>query len=682
MQRPSPWKIALASAALLAASFAVSCFRSQENASSASPKKLIVLGIDGMDPLLLRQFMDAGKMPHFAALAARGGFLPLATSIPPQSPVAWASIITGTGPGAHGIFDFIHRDPSTLTPFFSASQVKAPEHNLRLGHWIIPISAGKVELLRHGKAFWEFLDERKIPVTVFRIPSNFPPVPGHGQTLAGMGTPDLLGGYGTFSFYTDDPIFTPGPVSGGVIYPVQLSGDRITAVLHGPPNSLRQDAPQITVPFTVDRDPSEPAARITLQENQFILRAGEWSEWQPVKFTFIPGLQSISGICRFYLKQTHPQFELYVSPINIDPLAPALPISTPEHYSRDLARDTGYFHTQGIAEDTKALSSGLLNDDEYLQQAHTVFDEQRRLFRHELARFRSGLFFYYFSSLDQNGHMFWRANDPQFPAFDSALAAKHGGVIEDYYREMDTLLGEALQAAGSDSTVLVISDHGFAPFRRSFNLNTWLVENGYLVLRSGAAPGPGRDIFKDADWSKTRAYGLGLNGLYVNLRGREKNGIVKSGAESAALAREIATKLLAIRDPRDKQQVITRMDLAAEAYSGPATAQAPDLIVGYNRGFRVGWDSVLGGIPASTLEDNTEPWSGDHCMDYTKVPGVVLSNRKILAANPSLTDIAPTVLSVFGIARPATMTGHSIFESSPPPAKPSAAAASSASTRP
>ncbi|MBZ5527762.1 MAG: alkaline phosphatase family protein [Acidobacteriia bacterium] len=681
MQRHSPWKIALAAAALLAAAFSASCSRSQRNASDAAQKKLIVLGIDGMDPLLLRQFMDAGKMPHFAALAASGGFLPLATSIPPQSPVAWASIITGTGPGAHGIFDFIHRDPATLTPFFSAAQVKAPEHNLRLGHWVIPISAGKVELLRHGKAFWEFLDERKIPVTVFRIPSNFPPVPGHGQTLAGMGTPDLLGGYGTFSFYTDDPIFTPGPVSGGVVYPVQLSGDRITAVLHGPANSLRQDAPEITVPFTVDRDPTEPAARITLPDGQFILRVGEWSSWKPVKFTFIPGLQSISGICRFYLKQTHPQFELYVSPINIDPLDPALPISTPEHYSRDLARDTGYFHTQGIAEDTKALSSGLLNDDEYLQQARTVFDEQCRLFRHELARFRSGLFFYYFSSLDQNGHMFWRAGDPQFAAFDAELAARHGGVIESYYREMDTLLGEALQAAGTDATVLVISDHGFAPFRRSFNLNTWLVENGYLILRAGAAPGPGRDIFKDADWSKTRAYGLGLNGLYVNLRGREKNGIVNPGAEAEALARQIAAKLLAVRDPRDKQQVITRMDLAAEAYSGAAAGQAPDLIVGYNRGYRVGWDSVLGGIPAAEMEDNTEPWSGDHCMDYTKVPGVVLSNRKILAEHPSLTDIAPTVLSVFGIERSAAMTGHSIFESSPP-AKPSAAAAPSAGTRP
>lgn len=231
-------------------------------------------------------------------------------------------------------------------------------------------------------------------------------------------------------------------------------------------------------------------------------------------------MKSTSGICRFYLKQVRPQFELYVTPINIDPSHPALPISTPGNYARELSRDLGYFYTQGIAEDTKALTSGLLNDDEYLEQAHIVFEEQKRIFQHELARFHTGLFFIYFSSLDQNGHMFWRATDPQFPAY-ADLFEKHGKVLEDYYREMDGILGDALRAADENTTVLVVSDHGFAAFRRSFNLNTWLVENGYLVLRAGASR-QGRDIFRDADWSRTRAYGLGLNGLYVNLRGREK----------------------------------------------------------------------------------------------------------------------------------------------------------------
>lgn len=665
MKRIAAWLLAIGAIAALGAVLAVSLARTRAAETSSRAKKLIILGIDGMDPQLLRQFMAEGKMPSFAALAARGSFLPLQTSIPPQSPVAWANFITGMNPGGHGIFDFIHRDPATMTPYFSTSQVKPPEHNLRLGNWVIPLTGGKVLLLRQGKAFWQYLDDRGVPLTVFRIPSNFPPVPSKGKTLAGMGTPDLLGGYGTFSFYTDDPVFSPGPVNGGVVYPLRVEGDRIEGELHGPVNSLRKDSPELTIPFIADRDPSEPAVRISIQDQRFILREHEWSPWIRVTFTLIPGLESVTGICRFYLKQVRPQFELYVTPLNLDPSNPALPISTPEKYARELSRDAGPFYTQGIAEDTKALTSGLLTDGEYLEQAHIVFDEQRRLFDRELARFREGLFFFYFSSLDQNAHMFWRSFDDKYPAFDPETAAKYGKVLESYYEEMDRLLGQALKQEDENTTVLVVSDHGFAPFRRSFNLNTWLVENGYLVLRSGA-PAQGRDIFRDADWSRTRAYGLGLNGLYLNLRGREKNGIVSPGAEADALSKEIAAKLEAVRDPGNKQPVVTRMDSSAQAYSGPAASQAPDLIVGYNRGYRVGWDSVLGGVPARVLEDNTEPWSGDHCMDYTLVPGVVLSNRKIQAEKPALTDIAPTILSEFGIASPAAMQGHSIFERNSP----------------
>jgi len=605
--------LTLGATGLLVAVLGVSLVRTHRAESPAQKKKLLILGIDGMDPQLLRQFMDEGKMPNFAALASHGSFLHLQTSIPPQSPVAWSNLITGMNPGGHAVFDFIHRDPATLTPYFSTSQVKPPKHNLRFGKWMIPLSEGEVLLLRQGKAFWQYLDERKIPITVFRIPSNFPPVPNKGKTFAGMGTPDLLGGYGTFSFHTDDPIFTPGPVNGGVIYQVQVAGDHIEAQLHGPANTLRKENPELTIPFTVYRDPAEPVAKFSIQDQQFILREHEWSPWIRIHFTFIPGLESITGICRFYLKEVRPQFELYVSPINIDPVNPALPISTPQKYARELSREVGSFYTQGIAEDTKALTSGLLNDDEYLEQAHIVFEEQRRLFEHELPRFRSGLFFFYFSSLDLNQHMFWRAIDPKFPAYDAELAAKHGKVLEDYYREMDGILGEALRAADENTTVLVASDHGFAPFRHSFNLNTWLMENGYLVLRAGASS-KSRDIFRGADWSRTRAYGLGLNGLYVNLRGREKNGLVKPGAEADALQREIAERLEAFRDPINKEEVITRVDRAAEVYSGPFVSQAPDLIVGYNRGYRVCWDSVLGGIPAEVMEDNTQPWS---CLLYT-----------------------------------------------------------------
>jgi len=657
--------LAVTVAALLPVALGISLHFIRRASYPLRRHKLIVLGIDGLDPLLLRQFMATGEMPYFAALAAQGSFLPLQTSTPPQSPVAWSNLITGMNPGGHGIFDFIHRDPTTLTPYFSTAQVEPPAHNLRLGAWVIPISKGQVTLLRKGKAFWQYLDDLGIPVNVLRMPANFPPVNTKGKTLAGLGTPDLLGGYGTFSFYTDNPAFSSGPVDGGVIYPVRVHGDHIEACLHGPPNSFRRGDPELTIPFTVDRDPNESVARLMIQGQPLILRVGQWTPWIRLTFTFVPLLERITGICRFYLKQAHPQFELYGSPINIDPNAPALPISTPASYSPELAEELGPFYTQGIAEDTKALSSRVFSDNEYLEQARAVFEDQRRIFMHELARFRAGLFFYYFSSVDQNSHVFWRARDPQSPVYTAQLAANYGPVIAAYYHEMDAILGEVLKVADGDTTLLVVSDHGFAPFRRSFNLNTWLFENGYLVLREGAQTGRDTSIFGDVDWSKTRAYGLGLNGLYLNLRGREKNGIVNPGSQAEDLEVEIVSKLEAERDPKDHEQVISRVDRSSLAYSGPESARAPDMIVGYNRGFRVGWSSVLGGIPSQVLEDNTDPWSGDHCIDYMKVPGVILSNRKIEDTQPALTDVAPTILAEFGIARPPTMQGHNVFEPSP-----------------
>lgn len=247
MKRHYLWVIALLITGLLGALLGPSLVHKYRQESPAQKKKLLILGIDGMDPQLLRRFMEQGKMPNFAALATRGDFLPLQTSIPPQSPVAWANLITGMNPGSHAIFDFIHRDPATLTPYFSTSQIEPAKHNLRMGNWVLPLSEGEVLLLRHGKAFWQYLDERGIPLTVLRMPSNFPPVPSKGRTLAGMGTPDLLGGYGTFSFHTDDPIFSSGPVSGGVIYPVQVAGNRIEGQLHGPVNTFRKEKPELTI---------------------------------------------------------------------------------------------------------------------------------------------------------------------------------------------------------------------------------------------------------------------------------------------------------------------------------------------------------------------------------------------------------------------------------------------------
>src|SRR5690242_6187658 len=625
--------------------------------------KLIILGIDGMDPQLLERFMAEGRMPNFTRLARQGSFRRLTTSTPPQSPVAWSNLTTGLDPGGHGIFDFIHRDPATMQPYLSTSKVEPPKHNLALGSWVIPLGGGTAELLRHGAPFWNILEDHGIPTSVFHMPANFPPSASKARTLAGMGTPDLRGGYGTFSFYTDDPTVQAGEVEGGEIIPVMVQNWRVTANLEGPKNSFRKGWPPALVPFTVSVDPVSPVAKIAIQDREFVLREGEWSDWVQVDFSLIPGLESVSGICRFFLKQVHPRFQLYVSPVNIDPADPALPLSTPASLSRDLWREVGDFYTQGIAEDTKALSDGVLDDGEYLQQAREVADEQRRIFDAEFPKFHRGVFFFYFSSLDLNGHMMWRLMDSHHPAYDPTLAAQYGNALESFYQQIDGVLGKVLPTLDANTTLLVLSDHGFAPFYRSFNLNTWLLQNGYIVMKNDGTADSSEPL-ANVDWSKTRAYGLGLNGLYINLRGRERDGIVAAGAEEDALIKELSDKLLAEKDPKTGLPVITRMDRASVVYQGPYAMFGPDLLVGYNRGYRAGWQTTLGAFPPDIMEDNLNPWSGDHCMDSSLVPGVVLSNEKIVAEKPALTDIAPTIFAEFGIAKPNDLTGQSILEGS------------------
>lgn len=623
-------------------------------------RRLIILGIDGMDPQLLQQFMREGKMPNFARLAAQGDYRQLTTSIPPQSPVAWSNLITGMNAGSHGIFDFIHRDPKTLGLYFSASRVEGPKHAIHLGNWTIPLGGGSAEQLRKGEAFWQILDRHGIPNTIFRMPSNFPPVAAKGKTLSGMGTPDLRGTYGTFSFYTDDPTAAPGAVEGGQVIPVQVENSRVVTSLIGPDNTFKKGSPAATEPFSVAVDPLESVAKIALQGQEFVLREGEWSDWIRAEFQLIPFFGNVKGMCRFYLKQAHPRFQLYVSPINIDPADPALPISTPSNYSRLLSDEAGEFHTQGIAEDTKALSDGMLDDKEYLEQARTVLAEHRRIFDAEFPKFQQGVFFFYFSSLDLNSHMFWRLIDPKHPEYDAALTAQNGSAISDFYQQIDQVLGEVLPKLDSHTTLLVLSDHGFAPYYRSFNLNTWLLNNGYIKLKAEASL-DSNEPFSNVDWSQTRAYGLGLNGLYLNLKGRESNGIVEPGSAADGLMAEIRSKLLAVRDAKTNLPVITRVSLAGEVYQGPYARSGPDMLVGYNRGYRAGWKTILGAFPAEELEDNTNPWSGDHCMDFALVPGVLLSNRKITTAAPALTDIAPTILAEFGIARAKGMIGQSVL---------------------
>ena len=609
-------------------------------------RRVIVLGLDGLDFSLTRDLMARGRLPHFAQVAARGGFAPLGTSVPPQSPVAWSSFITGLDPGGHGIFDFVHRDAKTMTPYLSTTRTEPPSHFVSVGKWHLPLTAGRMDLLRKGPAFWDLLGTHGIDTTIIRMPANFPPSGTATRELSGMGTPDLLGTYGTFSFYTSDPLEAGGPVAGGTIYPVQVRDGMVRATLEGPDNPLLKGPEKVKADFVAYIDTSNTYAKIAIGSDERLVRVGEWSDWVPVQFELPWG--RLQAQCRLYLKQIAPHFALYVSPLNLDPLAPVMPVSSPGTYAAELARATGRFYTQGMPEDTKGLKAGVLTAAEFLQQARMVADETERQYRYVLERVTDGFLFYYFGNVDQVSHMMWRAMDPQHPAYDPAVDPQYRSVVEDLYVEMDAIVGRTLAALGPDDLLVVMSDHGFTSWRRAFNLNTWLRENGYLTLRQGRRRGTAA-AFTDIDWSRTRAYGLGLNGLYVNLRGRESSGIVDPGTRDA-LIREIGDKLVHTFDPRTALSAVTRTFRREQAYTLSGNEDiAPDLIVGYAKGTRVSDESALGGVPAEVIVDNVGAWTGDHCMDPDAVPGILLTTRPLRRPAANLRDLAPALLAELGI---------------------------------
>ena len=609
-----------------------------------------------MDPAILEDLVQQGRLPTFKRLMREGDFRPLATTMPPQSPVAWSTFITGADAGTHGIFDFIHRDKNSLLPYFSISKSESPEPLIHIGDWVVPRPGGGVRLLRQGTAFWEILDEKGIPVTIIRAPANFPPVNCGARQLSGMGTPDLLGTYGTFSFYTDRKPDPGREISGGKILHVENSNNKIRARLLGPQNPFRKSSSSSHVPFEIWLDPQNPVVKITVQDHQIILQEGEWSDWVRVDFQFIPFLQSVSGICRFFLKEVRPDFKLYVTPINIDPSSPVMPLSTPEEFSDELSREIGLFYTQGIPEDTDALSEDMLTDSEFLKQASIVFEEELRMLDYALERFQSGLLFFYIGQVDQFSHVFWRSRSPEDTLSDST--GSNSAVIQQVYLEMDRIVAKTLRRVDEQTTLIVLSDHGFAAYNRSFNLNTWLKREGYTVVKDDREGG----LLQNVDWARTRAYGLGFNGLYLNLKGRESTGIVFSGVEEERVLAEIKDKLLAFRDPGNGEKVIANVYRSRDIYDGPYAEEAPDLIIGYNRGYRASSDSVLGKFPKLLLEENTEKWNGDHLIDAQLVPGVILSNKKIRLQSPSLHDLAPTVLAEFGIEKSECMKGTDLFQ--------------------
>ncbi len=630
-------------------------------------QQVVVLGFDGADPKLAARWMAEGKLPNLARLAREGTFKPLGTTNPPESPVAWAAFATGLNPGATGIFDFLKRDPQTYLPELSLVSRQRPKFLWGL----IPIKAPKVTNERSGIPFYKAAADAGYKTTVIRMPLEFPPtsIPG-GKLWAGLGVPDLRGTWGTFFYFSSD--LTPWDVGdtefGGKLVRLGLNGNHATTTIEGPADPTSDKFTRLSIPVDFTVSPDGKAVSINLQGHTATIGERQWSDWFHARFRVTPFL-SLSSICRFYILQASPDLRVYMSPLNLDPEDSPLPISSPPGYAGELAKKHGLMKTLGWWHDTWALNEERIDEGVFLQDCWRTMQQEREILLDELRNDPPSLLVSVFTATDSVSHMFWRLIDPQHPRYDAALAAKYGDAIEQTYERMDAIVGDVVGAMKPGATLIIVSDHGFHSWRKGFNTNTWLVQNGFMTLKN---PGAGEktynldnlfgqgSFFPNTDWNHTQAYALGLGQVYLNLRGREKYGIVNPGADADRVLADLREKLLALEDPDTHEKVIENVYFGSEIFHGPRVSEAPDLQMSFRDGYRTSWQTSLGAVPAGIIVANMKKWSGDHCAsDPSDTQGIFFSNRHF-PAQPSILDISPTVLNLLGVAPPARLDGHTL----------------------
>lgn len=614
-------------------------------------KKVIVIGLDGLEPGIVEAMLSRGELPNLARIRQTGSYTRLKTTYPAQTPVAWSSFVTGTNPGGHGIFDFVSRDPRTYQPDAALSRFERPKNML---------AQPRVVNQRKGVPLWQPLTQAGIPSVVLRCPCTFPPDTLNGRMLAGVGVPDLRGSQSKGTFYTQDRTATAQESE--QLITLDAGADVTTRVI-GLRNT-RQSPPGDTcceIRVQVDKPGRKLLIHTGGHPSKIEVAERAWSEWVRFKFR-LSMLQSVTGIARFYVRQLEPHLEFYVSAVNFDPAAPLFPVSSPNDYARELSEKLGLFSTLGMAEDHNGLNNGRLDEAAYLQHCELVLRERERVMRFELDRFREGFFFILFDTPDRVQHMMWRFRDPGHPGYEADLAPQLATRIEEHYQRCDALLGPVLDKVDENTLLCVLSDHGFGSFRRAFDTNTWLWQNGLLVLKEGRKPG--EDLgegFPAVDWSKTYAYAIGLGGIYLNFKGREGAGILEENGEAERVRRAIQSGLADLPDAATGQPAVRSVSRKEELYSGPYAAHAPDLLVNFHRGFRVSWQSAVGAFANALVSDNTRRWSGDHIVDPESVPGILFMNHATLHDPASIIDLAPTILNYLGVAAPNSMEGRSLL---------------------
>ena len=624
-----------------------------------SPSRVIVLGFDGMDPGLAERWMRSGVLPNFARVAKVGRYQHLPTTNPAQSPVAWASFATGLHPGDHGIFDFVTRDPASYSLQSGLASEAAPNSIVVFGIRL-PLEYPHAVNRRSGTPFWMTMERRGHPSSVLRVPASYPPDPIH-RMLSGMGVPDLLGTQGTFTFFSADAN-DDRPGAGGRVVIIKGNDDEIVTSLEGPSHPLFADDRALSVPLVLRRM-ADSTVKITLGGRDVVLSTGQWSNWIQVSFRFL-GFMNVASIVRLHLVQGFPVPKLYVSPMQLDPREASSRISSPSDFAAQLAERIGLFHTAGMAEETWSLNEERIDDHAYLEMIKTVLAEREAMFFDSLTRDGNEVVVTVFEQTDRVSHMFWRGIDPSHPRFADA-GEEARGAIRWIYGEADRIVGKTLAAMRPGDRLIILSDHGFAPFRRSVHLNRWLAQAGLLAVRPGAAGGA-------IDWARTKAYAIGLNGVFINRSGREVLGMV-GPEEAAQIKQHIIQELPKLRDERDGGQIVLSVSDRDDAYRGIHRNEAPDLVIGYASGYRASWETALGLAPREIVEDNRSKWSGDHLIEPSLVPGVLFTSFKGTPVS-SIAEMPTLVNEALDLPARVIVNGATKSEPAPPASSPNAIA--------
>jgi predicted AlkP superfamily phosphohydrolase/phosphomutase len=702
---------------VLATALAALALAGSSFAAPPAPGRIVILGFDGVDAHIVEDMLSRGELPNLAALKRRGGYAPLTPTVPAQTPVSWATFSTGLDPGGHEIFDFLKRDPANRIPTFAvAEEIQVPflfgrnnpsafaalaaalfglpaallawrRRRLLAGFLLALAACGAVGAFlaarawlptarpwvrnnRRGPVFWAEPGAR--PATVMRMPVTFPPEAfADGRMLSGLGVPDLSGRIGRPSYYTSDPFFA---LREGNDFSVEVTrlesnmGRQVTRIA-GPPGRAFGKEGTIDLPMTLTVSDARDKLVVEAGGARAELAPGQWSDWLSLAFRVNP-LVAVHGYARLRLATIVPEIGLYFSPIQFDPdrLPPGFAISSPAGFAKDLVARFGRYKTMGWGIDTWSIQSATLSEEAFLEDVRQTSAEERRMLAGLLAG-PEKLLFHYFEFPDRVGHVFWRLRDREHPAYDAKLAEKYGDVIEKSYRTMDDIVGETAKALKPDDVLIVLSDHGFATWRRSVNYNSWLVENGYLVLKGSAKRQNLEALFsrgqfwEAVDWSKSKAYAMGLGDVYVNLSGREAGGIVAPGAEYEALRTELTTRLSGLVDPKNGEKAVSRVFKREDVYKRFDPRLIPDLIVTNRPGYRVSWQSSLGVPTGSVFEDNRDVWSGDHCsLDPDLVRGVLFASKPFRAdPTPGIADVTASVRALVGGAEVQDAAGKSLW---------------------